>query len=65
LREGGYVEVARLSGMSGPSIIFFELMPNLLPYLAATLVSSVSSAILASIGLECSGSARSTCRHSA
>jgi peptide/nickel transport system permease protein len=55
LRERSYVEVARLSGMSGPGIIFLELMPNLLPYLAATLVSSVSSAILASIGLEVLG----------
>jgi peptide/nickel transport system permease protein len=55
LRERGYVEVARLSGMSGPGIIFLELIPNLLPYLAATLVSSVSSAILASIGLEVLG----------
>jgi len=55
LRERGYVEVARLSGMSGPEIIVKELMPNLLPYLAATLVNSVSSAILASIGLEVLG----------
>jgi peptide/nickel transport system permease protein len=55
LRERGYVEVARLSGMSGAGIIFFELMPNLLPYLAATLVGAVSSAILASIGLEVLG----------
>jgi peptide/nickel transport system permease protein len=55
LRERGYVEVARLSGMSGPRIIFFELMPNLLPYLAATLVNAVSAAILASIGLEVLG----------
>lgn len=55
LRERGYVEMARLSGMSGPGIIFFELMPNLLPYLAATLVNAVSSAILASIGLEVLG----------
>src|SRR6266700_2228037 len=55
LRERPYVEVARLSGMSGPQIIFFELMPNLLPYLAATLVNSVSAAILASIGLEVLG----------
>src|SRR5207244_3931727 len=31
LRERGYVEVARLSGMSGPEIIVKELMPNLLP----------------------------------
>ena len=55
LRERGYVEVAQLSGMSGLGIIFIELMPNLLPYLAATLVTSVSSAILASIGLEVLG----------
>jgi peptide/nickel transport system permease protein len=55
LRERGYIEVAQLSGMSGPGIIFFELMPNLLPYLAATLVGTVSTAILASIGLEVLG----------
>jgi peptide/nickel transport system permease protein len=55
LRERGFVEIARLNGMSGPEIIFGELMPNLLPYLAATLVSSVSAAILASIGLEVLG----------
>ena len=55
LRERGYVEVARLSGMSGPEIIVKELVPNLLPYLAATLVNSVSSAILASVGLEVLG----------
>ena len=55
LRERGYVEVARLSGMSGPEIIVKELMPNLLPYLAATLVNTVSSAILASVGLEVLG----------
>src|SRR6202167_2048434 len=55
LRERGYVEVARLSGMSGPEIILREMMPNLLPYLAATLVSAISAAILASIGLEVLG----------
>ena len=55
LRERGYVELAAMSGMGGPEIIFRELMPNLLPYLAATLVSSVSAAILASIGLEVLG----------
>ncbi|MDR3530063.1 MAG: ABC transporter permease [Rhodopila sp.] len=55
LRERGYVELAAMSGMGGLEIIFLELMPNLLPYLAATLVSSVSAAILASIGLEVLG----------
>jgi peptide/nickel transport system permease protein len=55
LRERGYVDVARLSGMSGPEIIVRELAPNLLPYLAATLVNAVSSAILASVFLEVLG----------
>jgi peptide/nickel transport system permease protein len=55
LRERGYVEIAALSGMSGPGIIFYELLPNLLPYLAATLVNAVSAAILASVGLEVLG----------
>ncbi len=55
LRERAFVDVARLSGMGGPEIIVKELMPNLLPYLAATLVNAVSNAILASIGLEVLG----------
>lgn len=58
LRERSYVEVARLSGMSGPEIIVKEMMPNLLPYLGATLVNAVSNAILASIGLEVLGLGR-------
>jgi len=55
LRERGFVELAAMSGMGGPEIIFRELMPNLMPYMAAALVSAVSSAILASIGLEVLG----------
>jgi peptide/nickel transport system permease protein len=35
-----------------PEVIVNELLPNLLPYLGASLVGSVSDAILASIGLE-------------
>lgn len=52
IKERAYVQVARLSGASGAKIIFLEIMPNLLPYLAATFVGTVSAAILASIGLE-------------
>jgi peptide/nickel transport system permease protein len=55
MRERPYVEVARLSGQSGPEIIFKEMMPNLLPFLAAALVAATASAILASIGLEALG----------
>jgi peptide/nickel transport system permease protein len=55
MRERAYVQVARLSGMSGRKVIMFEMVPNLLPYLAASLVAAVSTAILASIGLEALG----------
>jgi peptide/nickel transport system permease protein len=55
LRERSYVQVARLSGMPGRMIILKEILPNLLPYLAASLVGSISAAVLASIGLEVLG----------
>lgn len=55
LKQRGFVQVARLSGMSNPEVIVKELLPNLLPYLGASLVGSVSAAILASIGLEVLG----------
>jgi peptide/nickel transport system permease protein len=55
MRERAYVQMAKMSGMKTPEIIFAELMPNLLPYLAASFVGSVGSAILASVGLEALG----------
>ena len=55
LRERSYVQVARLSGMPGRTIILKEILPNLLPYLASSLVIAVSAAVLASIGLEVLG----------
>jgi peptide/nickel transport system permease protein len=55
LRERSYVQVARLSGMPGRTVIFKEILPNLLPYLASSLVIAVSAAVLASIGLEVLG----------
>ena len=54
LRERAYVQIARMSGMSGPGIIIKELVPNLLPIMAS-LVGSVSAVILASIGLDVLG----------
>ena len=65
LRERGYVEVARLSGMSGPEIIVKELMPNLLPYLAATLVNAVSAPSWPRSAWRCWASGPSTRRPSA
>jgi peptide/nickel transport system permease protein len=55
LRERGYVRMARLSGASTMQIMFREMLPNLLPYLAASFAGNVSGAILASTSLEALG----------
>jgi peptide/nickel transport system permease protein len=55
MRERGFVEVARLSGVSGLKIVLLEIMPNLLPYIAAGFVGSVSGGILASVGIQLLG----------
>jgi peptide/nickel transport system permease protein len=55
IRERAYVQVARLSGMGSFSIVLRELMPNLLPFVAASLVGTIAAAILASIGLSALG----------
>ena len=55
LRERGYVRMARLSGSSTFDIMFKEMMPNLLPYLAASLAGNISLAILAATSLEALG----------
>jgi peptide/nickel transport system permease protein len=55
LRERGFVQMAKLAAMSDVEIIVRELIPNLLPYLAASFVGAVAGAVLASIGLEALG----------
>ncbi len=55
MRERGYVQMAQISGASTFAIMFKEIMPNLLPYLAATFTGAVSSSILAATGLEILG----------
>jgi peptide/nickel transport system permease protein len=55
LRERGYIRMARLSGANTFDVIFREMLPNMLPYLAASFTGNVSGAILASTGLEALG----------
>lgn len=55
IRERSYIEVARVNGESSMEILFAEIMPNLMPYIVASFVGTVSSAILAIIGLEALG----------
>lgn len=55
MRESGYVQMARLSGVSTFSIMFREMMPNLMPYLVASFIGNAAGAILAAVGLEVLG----------
>lgn len=55
VRERGYVQIARLNGVSGARLVFVEVLPNLLPFIAASFVMTVSQAMLATIGLEALG----------
>ncbi len=55
MREVPYVEIARVSGATPAGIVTFELLPNLLPFVMAGFVGAVSSAILASVGLQILG----------
>lgn len=55
MRERPYIDIARLNGIGGLELVFMEIFPNLLPYIAASFVTAVSSAMLATIGLEALG----------
>jgi peptide/nickel transport system permease protein len=55
LKERAFVQIARLSGMSGPEIIVRELMPHMLPWLGANFVNAFIAAILAESGLSILG----------
>ncbi len=55
LKERAFVQMARLSGMSGLEIIFRELMPNMLQWLGANFVNAFLAAVLAESGLSLLG----------
>lgn len=55
MKERMFVNVAKLSGMTNLEIIFKELLPNLLPFIAASFVSAVFGAMFASFGLSVLG----------
>ncbi len=55
IRERPYTAVARANGQGELEILFREVMPNLLPYVAASLVVAINGAILATVGLESLG----------
>jgi peptide/nickel transport system permease protein len=55
LRERGYITLAVLSGRNSLEVMFLEILPNLLPYVVASLVGAISGAIVAAVGLQLLG----------
>lgn len=55
LKERGFVQVARLSGMNGLEIIILELMPHMVQWLGANFVNAFIAAVLAESGLSILG----------
>ena len=55
MRESGYIKMAQLSGASHFSIMFKEMLPNLIPYLFGSFIAGTTGAILAAVGLETLG----------
>ena len=55
MRERAYVSVAQISGANLWEVIFLEMLPNLLPFLAASFASTVAVAMLTTIGMDALG----------
>jgi peptide/nickel transport system permease protein len=51
MKERQFVSVAKLSGVGNMGIIFGEILPNLLPFIAAAFVGQVFAAVFASFYL--------------
>jgi len=51
LKEKEYIESAKCLGLSKVHILFNEILPNMLPYIAMSLVLSIVGAIYAQVGL--------------
>ena len=52
MREQNYVLISRLSSQGPWSIMYTELLPNLLPFVMSSFVSATSFAILLAVGLQ-------------
>lgn len=51
MREREFIEAARVLGLSTPHVIFGELLPNIMPYVAINFLTLMRAAITASVGL--------------
>jgi peptide/nickel transport system permease protein len=55
MRGRSYVKMAKLSGVSSFSIMFTEILPNMIPFVVASFVRAMAGAIMAATGLEALG----------
>lgn len=55
LREQPFISVSRLSDEGALRIMFVEILPNVLPFVVAAFVASVSFSILVAVGLQLLG----------
>jgi len=55
LKEREFVNIARLSGLGTLEILFKEILPNMIPYVASGFVMSVTGAVLTEAALEIIG----------
>ena len=51
LREESYVEASRILGMRNRTIMFKDILPNLMPYIMVNFVKSARSVIFSAVGL--------------
>lgn len=51
LREESYIEASRVVGMSTPTIIVKDILPNIMPYIAVNFVAAGRSVIFGSVAL--------------
>jgi len=51
LRDAEYVEASRIMGMSTPTIISGDIIPNLMPYITMNFVQQARAVIFGSVGL--------------
>lgn len=55
LKERGFVDLAKISGLKEFEILFKEILPNMIPYLSIVFVGAVIGAMFAEVGLEVIG----------
>lgn len=55
LKERGFIDIARMSGMKDRKIVVTEIMPNMLAYIIIVFVVSLSIAVLTEAGLSMIG----------